>query len=75
MKAFTLYQKSEIDLRKLLNKLQNYGKINCSFQEFCTVYNEWHLKTFPGLPISTTSANFRDDWFMDFVNYIINRDI
>ena len=75
MKAFTLYPKEEIDLRKLLGKMQDYGKFNCSFEVFCQIYNEWHLKTFPGAPISTFSANWRDDFFTDFINYIINREV
>jgi hypothetical protein len=75
MKAFTLYPKEERDLCKLLEKMKNYGKMNCDFAEFCQIYNEWHIKTFPGTKISTDSANWRDDWFIDFINYITNRDI
>lgn len=75
MKAFTVYPKDEINLRLLLAKLQNYGKCNCDFETFCQIYNEWHLNAFPGCPVSTTTANFRNDWFMDFVNYMAGVDL
>ena len=75
MKAFILYPKGEIELRKLLEKLKLYGQMNCTFQDFSLIYDEWHKKTFPGLPVSPNTANLRDDWFIDFVNYIINREI
>jgi hypothetical protein len=75
MKAFTLYPQRERDFRKLLGKMNDYGEINCSFTEFCQIYNEWHTKTFPGSEISTNSANWRDDWFVDFINYITNREV
>ena len=75
MRAFTLYPKGEIELRKLLEKLKLYGQINCSFQEFAEIYNEWHQKTFPGLPTSPSSANQMDAWFVDFVNYMIDKEI
>ena len=75
MKAFTLYPKEERDLRKLLGKMKDYGTMNCSLDQFCQIYNEWHLKAFPGAKIDTWSANWRDDFFTDFINYIINRDV
>jgi len=75
VKAFTLYPKGEIALRKLLDKLKLYGQMNCDFQRFFLIYNEWHQETFPGLPTSPNTANHRDDWFVDFLNYLINRDV
>jgi len=75
MKAFSIYPKEEIDLRILLNKLQNYGKINCDFNSFSCIYNEWHQINFPGIKISTNSAIWRDDFFRSFVNFIANQEI
>ena len=75
MKAFILYPKEEIELRKLLEKLKLYGQMNCSYQEFAQIYDEWHQKTFPGMPTSPNTANFRNDWFIDFLNYLINREV
>ena len=75
MKAFTLYPKKNRDLRYLLEKLKRYGECNCDFPTFAKIYEEWHLKTFPGCPVSTNTATFRGDWMVDFVNYIANYDI
>lgn len=75
MKALTLYSKSEIHLRQLLRKMQDYGKINCDLETFSKLYNKWHMKTFPGLPINTMSAIFNEAWFLEFVNFLANEDI
>jgi hypothetical protein len=75
MKAFILYPKEEIELRKLLEKLKLYGQMNCSYPAFTQIYDEWHQKTFPGVQTKGNTVNFREDWFVDFVNYLINRDI
>lgn len=75
MKAFTLYSKDTQNLRMLLVKLQNHGKLHCDFEEFCRIYDEWHRLAFPGVAVDSSSANFRDDWFRDFVNFIANYDI
>ncbi len=75
MKAFTLYTKEEIELRRLLRKLQDYGTINCDFKTFEQIYIRWHAKTFPGCKISVQSVNFRDDWFREFVEFLANEEI
>ncbi len=75
MKAFTIYSKEEIEMRLLLNKLKNYGNFNGDFKTFCRLYTEWHLKTFPNCKVSVSSVNFREDWFIEFVNYIANIEI
>ena len=75
MKAFTIYRKEEIHLRLLLRKMQDYGTINCDFETFSKLYAEWHMKAFPGCPVNTQSAIFREDWFKDFINYLANKDI
>ena len=75
MKAFTIYPKEEIEMRLLLNKLQNYGKFNGDFQTFCRLYKEWHKNNFPGCEVSVASVNFRNDWFIEFINYIANVEI
>lgn len=75
MKAFTIYPKSEIDLRRLLSKLQHVGQMNCDFPTFARIYEEWHKTAFPGVAVSTAGINMRDDWFVDFVNYLAKRDI
>ena len=75
MKAFILYSRNEIELRKALDKLKNYGKINCTFEQFNQIFVEWHEKTFPNCPVNIRTAFFRDDWFIDFVNFIANYEI
>lgn len=75
MKAFTLYPKGEIDLRQLLRSLQDYGELNCDFVTFTKLYEEWHTKTFPGVPVNTGSATFRNDWLIEFVTFLANKDI
>lgn len=75
VKAFTLYSKEQINLYALLDKLKIYGECNCDFQTFTKIYEEWHLKTFPGCPVSTTSSTFRGDWLISFVNFIANYEI
>jgi hypothetical protein len=74
MKAFTLYPKGEIELRKLLEKLKLYGQMNCDFKRFTQIYDEWHQETFPGLPTSPNTVNHRNDWFIDFLNFLTNRE-
>lgn len=75
MKAFIPYPKEAVHLRLLLRKLQDHGTINCDFETFTKLYEKWHLKTFPGCPINTQSAIFREDWFYDFLNFLISSDI
>lgn len=75
MKAFTIYPKEKRELYALLEKLKIYGECNCDFVAFNKIYNEWHLKTFPGRPISTSSATFRGDLLVDFINYLANYEI
>lgn len=75
MKAFCPYTKDEANLRELLSNLEKVGKINCDFTTFCRAYNEWHLKAFPGTPVSSAAVNFRRDWFIDFVNFLANYEV
>ncbi len=75
MKALRTYSKEETHLRQLLRKLNDYGELNCDFPTFSKLYEEWHQKTFPGCEIDTMTAIFRDDWFLDFVNFLANKDI
>lgn len=75
MKALRTYSKEETHLRQLLRKLNDYGELNCDFPTFSKLYEEWHQKTFPGCEINTMTAIFRDDWFLDFVNFLANKDI
>lgn len=75
MKALTIYTKGEINLRKLLRKLQDYGELNCDFETFSKLYEEWHKKTFPGCSVNSMTAIFREDWFTEFVNFLANKDI
>ena len=75
MKAFTIYPKEQRSLITLIENLKKYGECNCDINTFAKIYNEWHLKTFPGCPVNTNSASFRGDWLVDFVNYIANYDI
>lgn len=75
MKAFEPYSKEERNLRILCRRLQDYGKVQCTFKQFNEIYCEWHLKAFKGCPVSTTTATFRNDWFLDFVNFLANYEI
>lgn len=75
MKAFKLYSRDEIQLRKLLRKMQDYGTVNCTFEQFIFIYTQCHLSTFKGQPLDFSTASFRDDWFRSFVEYIANFDI
>lgn len=75
MKAFTFYLKEEIEMRQLLRKLQDYGTCNCDFVTFVAIYQDWHLKAFPGTPVNFKAATFRDDWFKDFVEFLANKNI
>ncbi len=75
MRALTLYPTEEIQLRQLLRKLNDYGKINCDFPTFSKLYEEWHKQAFPGCRIDFTTAMFRDDWFLEFVKFLANKDI
>lgn len=75
MKAFCPYTKDKANLRELLSNLEKVGQINCDFPMFCRAYNEWHLKAFPGTPVSSTTVNFRRDWFFDFVNFLANYEV
>ena len=76
MKAFTLFSKQEQQLRQLCRNLQDVGEINCSFEEFCSIYDEWYHKSYP----NSTNVSFVGvltlEWaFRDFVDYIAQRDI
>ena len=75
MKAFRIYPKEQRDLLALIEKMKVYGECNCDIQTFGKIYEEWHLKTFPGCPVSTNSASFRGDWLVDFINFIANYEI
>ncbi len=75
MKAFTRYPKGQTDLYILLESLKKYGRINCDFDTFNRIHSEWHLRTFPGCPVNTNTANFRPDWFSSFVEFISKYDI
>ena len=81
MKAFTIYRKEEITLRQVLRKMQDYGTLNCTFEQFNQAFIDWHEKVFPrenwqsNIPYKAdpkTSLLWRDDWFIDFVNYLAN---
>lgn len=75
MKAFVLYPREKRDLYTLLDKLKLYGECNCDFEIFSKIYNEWHLKTFPGRPINNDTAIFRNDWLSSFINFLANYEI
>lgn len=75
MKAFYMYTKDEANLRLLLSKLENVGQMRCNFSTFCEVYAEWHRKTFPGVSVNTSTVNFRDDWLLDFVQFLANYEV
>ena len=75
MKAFKIYSRDEIRLRQLCRKMQDYGTLNCTFEQFVFIYTQWHLTTFKGQPVNFSTASFRDDWFRSFLEYIGNFDI
>ena len=75
MRAFIPYEANEIKLRQLCRKLQDYGTVNCTFEEFVKIYEKWHLTTFKGQPVSYSTASFREDWFRDFFCFLINYEI
>ena len=76
MKAFTVFPKQEQQLRQLCRKLQDIGEINCSFDDFCSIYIEWYHKTYPtSAKVSLVGVLTLDYVFWDFVNYIAQRDI
>lgn len=75
MKAFTPYSKEERNLRQLLRKMEDYGVLTCDFQTFNKIYCEWHEQDFPGRPISTFSALFREDWLLNFLNFLANYEV
>ena len=75
MKAFTTYDANEIPLRQLCRKLQDFGTMNCTFEQFVEIYNKWHLTTFKGQPVSYKTATFREDWFKDFLYFLITYEI
>ena len=75
MKAFIPYRKEEIDLRLLLRKMQDYGDISCTFEQFNELYCLWHKERFRDTPIRTHTALFRDDWFIDFLNFLANSEV
>lgn len=75
MKALTLYPKEEMYFRKVLNDLKDYGNINCDYSTFMRLYSVWHTKNFPGRPISANTIYIRNDWFLEFVDYMANSDI
>ena len=75
MKAFTPYNADLIPLRQLCRKLQDYGTVNCTFEQFVEIYKKWHLTTFKGQPVSYATATFREDWFRDFLYFLITYEI
>lgn len=75
MKAFIPFEAKEIKLRQLCRKLQDYGRVNCTFEQFIEIYTKWHLSTFKGCPVNYSTATFREDWFRDFFFYLVNYDI
>ena len=75
MKAFTVYNAEEVPLRQLCRKLQDYGAMNCTFEQFEHIYRIWHLTAFKGQPVSYKTATFREDWFRDFLLFLINYEI
>ncbi len=75
MKAFIVYPANEIKLRQLCRKLQDYGTLNCTFEQFVNIYTEWHLSTFKGCPVDYGTATFRKDWFRSFLEYLVNYEI
>lgn len=75
MKAFTLYPSDRRNLNVLLDNLRKYGECNCDFNTFINIYNEWHIRNFPGRPINTGTINMRSDWLNDFINFIANYEL
>lgn len=76
MKAMTLYSSQEIYFRKLMKKLEDYGRPNFDdIGTFLELYKEWHMKNFPGVEVSAITATFREDWFKSFVEFLANKDI
>jgi hypothetical protein len=75
MKAFIQYGKDEINLRKLLRKMQDYGTVTCTFEQFNELYCRWHKDRFKGLPVNTNTAVFREDWFIDFIGFLANSEV
>lgn len=75
MKAFITYNPEQIPLRQLCRKLQDFGTINCTFEQFVEIYRKWHLTTFKGQPVSYKTATFREDWFKDFLYFLINYEV
>lgn len=75
MKAFELYPQNEIELRKLCRRLQDYGTVNCSFEQFVSIYTKWHISTFKGQPVRYDTATFRSDWFRSFLEFLVNYEI
>ena len=75
MKAFVPYDAKEIPIRQLCRKLQDIGTVNCSFEQFIEIYDKWHLTTFKGRPVSYSTATFREDWFRDFLYFLVNYEI
>lgn len=75
MRAFTPYKPNEIKLRQLCRKLQDYGTVNCTFEQFLVIYTQWHLTTFKGQPVDYNTALFREDWFRDFLYFLMNYEM
>lgn len=75
MKAFKLFSNEEIELRKLLRKLQEYGEINCNFETFTKIYVDWFKITFPGRDFNPSIAINSDDWFLDFLKFLASKNI
>lgn len=75
MKALTAYPEREGNLRKLFRKVSDKGEINCDFPTFSKLYEEWHKISFPNSKINTMLAIVSDDLFLDFVNFLSNKDI
>ncbi len=75
MKAFTFYSKEEFDLRLLFKQLQDYGKVNCDFETFSKLYEEWLKKAYPTCPINAATIIQDDELFTLFVIFLANKDI
>lgn len=76
MKAFTLYPPEVTYYRQLLTKLQDYGVPNFDDMEtFINLYTEWHIKNFSGIPVKASTVLYREAWFIEFVNFLANKDI
>lgn len=75
MKAFTFYSDEEFGLRLLFKQLQDYGKVNCDFETFSKLYEEWLEKTYPTCPMNAAIIIKVDEVFTHFITFLANKDI